>query len=68
MPFPLLRPVLLARELQPGVQRLNGVQALAMARDRHSMLAGDFARSENQGRLMLASLTQFRKEYQADLG
>jgi LCP family protein required for cell wall assembly len=54
--------------LEPGVQRLNGVQALAMARDRDSMLEGDFARSENQGRLMLAALAQFHADYHADPG
>ena len=53
-------------DLQPGVQRLNGEQALAMARDRHSMLGGDFARQENGGRLLLAALAQFQKEYQKD--
>ena len=50
------------------MQRLNGVQALSMARDRHSMLEGDFARSENQGRLMLAALAQFHADYKADPG
>ena len=53
-------------DLQPGVQTLNGSQALSMARDRHSMLEGDFARQENGGRLILAALAQFQKEYAKD--
>jgi polyisoprenyl-teichoic acid--peptidoglycan teichoic acid transferase len=53
-------------DLQPGVQELSGEQALAMARDRHSMLSGDFTRQENGGRLLLAALAQFQKEYGQD--
>jgi polyisoprenyl-teichoic acid--peptidoglycan teichoic acid transferase len=53
-------------DLQPGVQELSGEQALAMARDRHSMLSGDFTRQENGGRLILAALAQFQKEYGKD--
>jgi LCP family protein required for cell wall assembly len=53
-------------DLQPGVQDLSGEQALAMARDRHSMLSGDFTRQENGGRLILAALAQFQKEYGKD--
>ena len=68
VPFRFNDPSYSRANLQPGLQRLNGVQALAMARDRHSMLAGDFARSENQGRLMLAALAQFQQTYEADPG
>jgi LCP family protein required for cell wall assembly len=53
-------------DFEPGVQRLSGSQALAFARDRHSLPEGDFGRSENQGRLMLASLSQFRKQFAKD--
>jgi len=53
-------------DLQPGVQTLSGAQALSFARDRHSMLMGDFTRQENGGRLFLAALAQFQKEYQKD--
>jgi LCP family protein required for cell wall assembly len=53
-------------DLQPGVQELSGEQALAMSRDRHSMLSGDFTRQENGGRLFLAALAQFQKEYGQD--
>jgi len=55
-------------DLHTGVQRIDGTQALAMARDRHSMLGGDFARQENGGRLFLAALAQFQKEYDKDPG
>lgn len=51
---------------EPGVQRLDGKQVLAFSRDRKSLSGGDFARSENGGRVLLASLTQFRKQFQAD--
>lgn len=53
-------------DFEPGVQDLNGGQALAFARDRHSLPQGDFGRSEDQGRLMLASLTQFRRQFAKD--
>jgi polyisoprenyl-teichoic acid--peptidoglycan teichoic acid transferase len=51
---------------EPGVQRLSGRDALAFARNRHDLPAGDFGRSENQGLLMASSLTQFKKEYTKD--
>ena len=35
---------------EPGVQTLDGDNALAFARNRHDLPAGDFGRSENQGR------------------
>ena len=53
-------------DFQPGVQRLTGPEALAFSRDRHSLQQGDFGRQENGGRLMLASLAQFRKEFAKD--
>jgi LCP family protein required for cell wall assembly len=48
---------------EPGVQRLDGDNALALARDRHDLPAGDFGRSENQGLLMISALAQLRKEF-----
>lgn len=68
VPFRIYDPTYSRADLQPGAQTLNGIQALAMSRDRHSMQEGDFARSENQGRLLLAALVQFQKEYAADPG
>ncbi len=53
-------------DFEPGVQTLDGGQALAFARDRHSLPEGDFGRSENQGRLMISSLMQFRKQFGKD--
>lgn len=53
-------------DLQPGPQTLSGAQALSFARDRHSMLMGDFTRQEDGGRLFLAALAQFQQEYAKD--
>ena len=53
-------------DLHAGPQTLTGEQALAFARDRHSMLQGDFTRQENGGRLILAALAQFQKAYAKD--
>lgn len=49
-------------DFQPGVQKLDGHQALAYSRNRHQWPTGDLARSENQGYLILQALTQFRAE------
>jgi polyisoprenyl-teichoic acid--peptidoglycan teichoic acid transferase len=53
-------------DFTPGTYDLKGFDVLAFARDRHSFAEGDFARSENQGRVLLAALTQFRKEFSDD--
>ena len=53
-------------DFQPGVQTLDGTQVLAFSRDRHSVASGDFGRSEDAGRVLIASLTQFRKQFQSD--
>jgi LCP family protein required for cell wall assembly len=53
-------------DFQPGLQRLNGPDALAFARDRHSLPEGDFGRSEDGGRLIVAALKQFRQEFAKD--
>jgi anionic cell wall polymer biosynthesis LytR-Cps2A-Psr (LCP) family protein len=53
-------------DFEPGVQTLDGKEVLAFSRDRHSLSGGDFARQENGGRVLVASLTEFRKEFQAD--
>lgn len=44
-----------------GWHRMNGEKALAFSRNRH-VPAGDFARQENQGRLMLDALKKLRAE------
>lgn len=55
-------------ELEAGPQVLDGREALAFARARHALPAGDFGRSENQGRLMVAALAQLQKEFERDPG
>jgi LCP family protein required for cell wall assembly len=55
-------------QLEAGQQVLNGRNALAFARARHALPMGDFGRSENQGRLMVAALAQFRREFSKDPG
>jgi polyisoprenyl-teichoic acid--peptidoglycan teichoic acid transferase len=49
-----------------GKQRLAGRDALQVARTRKSLPNGDFGRSENQQRLMIAALAQFRTEFAKD--
>jgi polyisoprenyl-teichoic acid--peptidoglycan teichoic acid transferase len=53
-------------DFSPGVQKLSGPEALAFSRDRHSLQQGDFGRQENGGRLILAALAQFKKQFRAD--
>ena len=53
---------------EPGVQRLNGGDALAFARNRHDLVAGDFGRSENQGVLLVSALAQLKREFTKDPG
>ncbi len=45
-----------------GPRKLTGAEALAFSRARHGIPGGDFGRSENQGRLLLAALSKFRKD------
>ena len=47
----------------PGRHHFNGAQALAFARDRHDVPGGDLGRSANQGRLLLAALSEFHKDF-----
>ena len=51
-----------------GFQRLRGVEVLAFARDRHSVPGGDFGRQENGGRVIVAALVQFKKEFRREPG
>jgi polyisoprenyl-teichoic acid--peptidoglycan teichoic acid transferase len=46
----------------PGPRLLNGMEALAFARNRQDAPRGDFGRQENIGRLMVASVAKFRAE------
>lgn len=49
-----------------GRQTLTGAQALEFARTRKSLPQGDFDRSMNQGRLLLAAFSQFMAEFRKD--
>jgi polyisoprenyl-teichoic acid--peptidoglycan teichoic acid transferase len=49
-----------------GTKHMTGANVLSFARDRHSVASGDFGRSEDGGRVFLAALTQFEKEFKAD--
>ena len=51
-----------------GLQRLDGTHALAFSRARHNVPGGDFGRTQNQGRLLVAGLAQLRKQFQKDPG
>jgi LCP family protein required for cell wall assembly len=55
-------------DIPAGQQVLDGRDALAYARARHALPSGDFGRSENQGRLMVSALAQFRREFTKDPG
>ena len=52
----------------PGVQRLSGRQALAFSRNRHDLPTGDIQRSDNQGQLILAALSQLQIEARGPVG
>jgi LCP family protein required for cell wall assembly len=51
-----------------GLQKFNGKEALAFSRDRHSAAGGDFGRSKNQGRLLLAALRKLRDGFDENPG
>jgi polyisoprenyl-teichoic acid--peptidoglycan teichoic acid transferase len=47
---------------RPGDTRLSGGEALAFSRNRHDAPGGDFGRSMNQGRLLIAALAEFQRD------
>jgi polyisoprenyl-teichoic acid--peptidoglycan teichoic acid transferase len=51
---------------RPGPTRLDGPEALAFSRDRHDVPGGDFGRSLNQGRFLVAALREFRSDVAGD--
>lgn len=53
-------------DFEPGPQRLDGGQTLALARNRKSTPDGDFSRSENQGLILMSALDAFRKGFAKD--
>ena len=46
---------------EPGIQRLNGGQVLAYSRNRH-IPGGDLTRTQHQGEVLVAALSQLRNE------
>ncbi|MGH2711809.1 MAG: LCP family protein [Actinomycetota bacterium] len=49
-----------------GRTRLDGPEALAFSRNRHDVRGGDFGRSLNQGKLMIAALRELRADVRKD--
>jgi LCP family protein required for cell wall assembly len=49
-----------------GPQTLTGAQTLEFSRTRKTLSHGDFDRSMNQGRILLAAFAQFRAEFRRD--
>jgi LCP family protein required for cell wall assembly len=49
-----------------GRTHLTGRDALAFSRNRHDAPGGDFGRSLNQGRLLIAALAEFREDIRKD--
>lgn len=64
VPFALSDPGL--RSFTEGTHHFDGKDALSFARNRHGLPLGDFGRSENQGRLMVGLLAQFRRQFAKD--
>lgn len=65
LPNPVLDDTVNA-DFQPGVQTLSGPDVLRVARAREQLPYGDFDRSMNQGRILLAALQQFQKGFTKD--
>ena len=65
VPYAMSDPYSGAR-FRPGPARLRGRAALAFTRNRHDAPGGDFGRSMNQGRFLLAALREFRADLERD--
>jgi len=52
----------------PGLQHMNGTQALAFSRDRHDFPQSDIVRTSNQGLLILDAMRQLRAKMQTAPG
>jgi polyisoprenyl-teichoic acid--peptidoglycan teichoic acid transferase len=50
-----VKDVMSGAHVRVGVNNLNGAQALAYGRARHGVAGGDFGRSANQGRIIMAA-------------
>jgi LCP family protein required for cell wall assembly len=53
---------------RPGMEQMLGRNALAFTRDRHDVPGGDFGRSMNQGRMLIAALRQLKLDVARDPG
>jgi polyisoprenyl-teichoic acid--peptidoglycan teichoic acid transferase len=53
---------------KPGWHHMNGEMVLAYSRNRKDVPNGDFGRSENQGRVLIAALSKLRAEVADDGG
>jgi polyisoprenyl-teichoic acid--peptidoglycan teichoic acid transferase len=51
---------------EAGEQTLSGAQALEFSRERKDLAHGDFDRSMNQGRILLAAMAQLREQFSKD--
>ena len=51
---------------RPGRTKLDGPEALAFSRNRHDVRGGDFGRSLNQGKLLIAALREFKEAVRED--
>jgi len=51
---------------QPGRTRLDAGEALALARNRKDAPRGDFGRSQNQGRIIVAAAQELRRDFARD--
>jgi LCP family protein required for cell wall assembly len=56
----------LGTSFEEGEGSLTGAQALEFSRTRKTLAHGDFDRSMNQGRVLLAALAQFRDQFERD--
>jgi LCP family protein required for cell wall assembly len=61
IPYPI-HDVLARARFERGPRMLNGANALAFSRARHDVPRGDFSRSFNQGRVLVAALTTLREQ------
>ncbi|YAL83740.1 LCP family protein [Dermacoccaceae bacterium W4C1] len=50
------------RDLKPGTQKLNGQDALWLARERKSLPGGDLDRSANQGLVLMSTVVTMRQK------
>ncbi len=61
VPYAMSDPYSHAR-FRPGMTHMLGRNALAFTRDRHDVPGGDFGRSLNQGRMLIAALRQLKHD------